>query len=222
MDNKIERRFLTVEQRATGTDDKPVIEGYAAVFDQETVIGRYFREKISQGAFKRVLSEKPDVVAALNHNWDIVLARTTAGTLSLEETDQGLHYAAEIDPSDTEAMNIYRRVKRGTVTQASFAFTIRAEEWVSPPKDSADLPLRNITEIEELFDVGPCTFGAYPEASAQARSKAEELIKQQAQADEGQEPESDAEARIDPQEQVEIESRRLTLLKLKQPKGKTQ
>lgn len=166
----LERRFVTYSQRAAGSEKNPIIEGYAAVFDTETIIGN-FREQIKKGAFKSVLGNRPDVVAAVNHSRDIVLARTTAGTLKLRETDRGLYYAADIDPEDSEAMNIYRRVKRGTVTQASFAFTIRSETWT--PSTGNGLPLRTITDIERLFDVGPCTFGAYPEASAQARARAD-------------------------------------------------
>jgi HK97 family phage prohead protease len=126
------------------------------VFNQETVIGNWWREMIAPGAFKRVLSEKPDVVAALNHNWDMILGRTTAGTLSLEATEEGLRYSIDINPEDTEAMNTYRKVKRGDVNQASFAFTVRKEEWVRPSNPS-ELPLRIINEVGELYDVGPCT-----------------------------------------------------------------
>lgn len=170
----MERRFYAMTQRAAGDNDKPIIEGEAAVFGQETVIGRWFRESIEVGAFKRVLSEKPDVVAALNHDWNQILGRTTAGTLTLEETKTGLRYVIDVNPEDTEAMNTYRKVKRGDVTQASFAFTVRAEEWINP-SDEKDLPMRIIKEVDQLYDVGPCTFGAYPEASANARSKAIEF-----------------------------------------------
>lgn len=214
MNENIERRFLTVTQRAAGDNDKPIIEGDAAVFNQETVIGFWFREMIAPGAFKRVLSEKPDVVAALNHNWDQVLGRTTAGTLSLEETDASLRYSIEINPDDTEAMNTYRKVKRGDVNQASFAFTVRKEEWTTPA-DPSDLPLRVITEVDQLYDVGPCTFGAYPEASASARSKASEFQ----QPAERQEPEAGAAPESDPQELVEVERRRVEFLKIKNLKG---
>jgi len=214
MNEQIERRFLTMTQRAAGDNDKPLIEGDAAVFNQETVIGFWFREMIAPSAFKRVLSEKPDVVAALNHNWDQVLGRTTAGTLSLEETDTSLFYSIEINPDDTQAMSTYHKVKRGDVTQASFAFTVRKEEWVNP-SDPSELPLRVITEVGELYDVGPCTFGAYPEASASARSKASEF---QQPAD-GQEPEAGAGLEVDRQELIEVESRRVGFLKIKNLKG---
>lgn len=171
---EIERRFVHITQRAAGDDDNPIIEGDAAVFNVETKIGEWFREKIRPGAFMRVLSEKPDVIAAYNHNWDVVLGRTTAGTLSLVETDTGLHYATKINTKDQEAMGVYQRVKRGDVSQASFAFTVRREEWTKPA-DKKELALREVIEVDKLFDVGPVAFGAYPQASAQARSFAETL-----------------------------------------------
>lgn len=203
---KIERRFLHLDVRAKQDGEKRFIEGYAAVFNQETVIGSWFREMIEPGAFKRVLAEKPDVIAAYNHNWEAVLARTTNGTLTLEEDETGLRYRAEINENDPEALSVYAKVERGDVPQASFAFTVRAEKWVSPPNDSKDLPLRSISEVDELFDVGPCPFGAYPQASAQARSKASEF--QTVEDVPGQEPEANE---PDPQEQVRNMRRRLLL-----------
>lgn len=211
MDEKIERRFLTVTQRAAGDVENPTIEGDAAVFNQETVIGPWFRETIVPGAFKRVLSEKPDVIGAYNHDWNEVLGRTTAETLFLEETKTALHYVIDINPADTEAMNVYHKVKRGDVSQASFTFTVRAEEWIRSANDN-ELPLRIIKEVDQLYDVGPCTFGAYPEASANARSKASEF--QGPVPDLRQEPES-GETQADLQEQIDLERRRLGLLKIK-------
>ena len=167
-----ERRFVQITQRAAGDENNPIIEGDAAVFNTETNIGGWFREKIRPGAFARVLSENPDVIAAYNHNWDMVLGRTTAGTLSLRETITGLHYETKVNPRDVQAMGVYERVKRGDVSQASFAFTVRREEWTKPASKS-ELALREVIEVDKLFDVGPVAFGAYPQASAQARSTAE-------------------------------------------------
>lgn len=171
---EIERRFVQITQRAAGDEENPIIEGDAAVFNKETQIGDWFREKIRMGAFSRVLSEKPDVLASYNHNWNVVLGRTTAGTLKLEETLTGLRYSVAINPKDTEAMNVYAKVKRGDISQASFAFTVRREEWTKPASKK-ELALREVIEVDKLFDVGPVAFGAYPQASAQARSLAETL-----------------------------------------------
>lgn len=220
---KIERRFVSFEVRAASEDGKMYVEGDAAVFNQETVIGNWFREMVKPGAFKRVLSEKPDVIAAYNHDWSAVLARTTNGTLTLEETASGLKYRAEINPLDPQAVSVYEKVKRGDVPQASFAFSVRAETWVNPD-NKGTLALRVIDEVDQLYDVGPCTFGAYPQASAQARSMADSYLQDpnsdlQPDPQDGQEPDPVAQdGTEDAQESIDMICLELTLLKLKFPK----
>lgn len=206
----MERRFVTAELRASKRDDdRPVIEGIAAVYDQETEIA-FWREKIRAGAFTRVLGEKPDTVAALNHDWNIVLGRTLAGTLRLEDSADGLHYSVDINPDDPEAMSVYAKVKRGDIRQSSFAFTVNKEEW-SYPEDKSLPALRTIIEIGELFDVSPVTFPAYPTTSVSARSKAEEISQAREEAGR-QEPAGDQKAeqqRV--QERLKMLKRRLDL-----------
>ncbi|MDL1909707.1 HK97 family phage prohead protease [Chloroflexi bacterium CFX6] len=174
----LERRYVALSLRAAGDEEKPVIEGDAAVFGVESVVGRWFREKIRAGAFTRVLSEKPDVIAAFNHDWTYVLGRTTAETLRLEQTDTALRYSIDVNPADSQAMSVWEKVKRGDVSQSSFAFTVRKEEWTEADDDGVQLALREIVEIGKLYDVGPVPFGQYPEASAQARSKSESFLQQ--------------------------------------------
>lgn len=176
---ELERRYVELTLRAEGDEAKPVIEGDAAVFGVETVIGKWFREKIRAGAFSRVLSEKPDVIGAFNHDWSYVLGRTTAGTLKLEQTEKSLRYAIDVNPNDPQAMSVWEKVKRGDVSQSSFAFTVRKEEWTVNADDSDEkLALREVVEVGKLFDVGPVPFAQYPEASAQARSKSKTFQKE--------------------------------------------
>jgi len=176
-EDDLERRYAMLTMRAAGDAQKPIIEGEAAVFGVETVFARWWREKIVAGAFTRVLSEKPDVIGSWNHNWDYVLGRTTASTLRLEQTDKALRYAIDVNPADPQAMSVYEKVKRGDVTQSSFAFTVRQQVWTEPADDSEEeLPLREITEIGKLYDVGPVPFAQFPEASAQARSRIETFL----------------------------------------------
>src|SRR5688572_14139164 len=106
----LERRYVEMTLRAIGDETKPIIEGDAAVFGVETVVVRWFREKIRAGAFTRVLSENPDVIGAFNHDWSFVLGRTTAGTLTLEQTDKALRYTIDINPNDSQAMSVYEKV----------------------------------------------------------------------------------------------------------------
>lgn len=176
----LERRYVEMTLRAAGDETNPVIEGDGAVFGVETVVGRWFREKIRAGAFTRVLSESPDVIGAFNHDWTYVLGRTTSGTLHLEQNDKALRYSIDVNPADAQAMSVWEKVKRGDVSQSSFAFTVRKEEWTEPIDDDDEkLALREIVEVGKLFDVGPVPFAQYPEASAQARSKSETFLQQE-------------------------------------------
>jgi HK97 family phage prohead protease len=191
---EFERRYLNVSVRAAqSADQKPVIEGVAAVFDQETIIAGLFREIVRPGAFTNVLAGKPDVIGSPNHDWNTVLGRTTANTLHLSQEQDGLHYAIDINTADQEAMNFYARVQRGDVHQSSYAWNVlpEGEKW-SFPDDKKLLPLRELIDITELYDVSPVTFPAYPTTSANVRSKLNELNR--IRSHEGQEapPEPDA------------------------------
>jgi HK97 family phage prohead protease len=191
----VERRYLDISVRAAlGEDKKPVIEGVAAVFNQETIIAGMFREVVRPGAFTTVLAKNPDVIGAPNHDWSTVLGRTTANTLHLVQMDDGLHYSIDINPDDQEAMNFYARVKRGDVHQSSYAWNVlpEGESWIFPDPqklragDKNLLPLRELREISELYDVSPVTFPAYPTTSANVRSKLQEF--DQIRSGERQEP----------------------------------
>jgi HK97 family phage prohead protease len=96
MDNRESRQSASFEVRAI--DDATVaVEGYAAVFNQETVIGGQWREQIAQGAFRDAIG-RDDVVFLVNHD-GLPLARSRSGTLELSEDDHGLHIRALLDPT---------------------------------------------------------------------------------------------------------------------------
>jgi len=162
---------FTVEKRSEGSETLPMISGYAAVFDSETVIGGRewgFREKIARGAFAEALKTS-DVRALFNHDEDLVLGRMKAGTLRLMEDERGLK--VEIDPPDTQdARDLITKMQRGDIDQMSFAFIMEggAQSW----DESGDMPLRTIERVGELLDVSIVTYPAYPETEAAARSLA--------------------------------------------------
>ena len=151
----------TAEVRATG-DDSLVIEGYAANFEQRTDLG-YFKEEIARGAFDDVMED--DVRLLLNHE-GAPMARTTNGTLELSIDDTGLKYRAAL--ADTQdGRDLYKLIKRGDITQSSFAFTIAEQEW------SEDRSTRTVTKMARLLDVSPVTYPAYPTTTVAARQMAE-------------------------------------------------
>ena len=150
----------TSEVRAAG-DDALVIEGYAANFEQETDLG-IFREKIARGAFDAVLED--DVRLLLNHA-GAPMARTTNGTLELTVDESGLRYRAAL--ADTqEGRDLYKLIKRGDISQSSFAFTIEDQTW------SEDRSTRTIDKVGRLLDVSPVTYPAYPTTTVSARQMA--------------------------------------------------
>ena len=100
-----------------------------------------------------------------------MLGRTTVGTLTLQETAEGLDYEIDVNPDDPEAMSVYAKVVRGDVSESSFALQVGVEEWTAPQVNSKELQLRTIKEVSELYDVCPATFGAYPQTSAAVRSR---------------------------------------------------
>jgi HK97 family phage prohead protease len=141
----------------------PIIEGYFAVFNSDYEIWPGAIEQVAPGAFSSALGG--DIRALADHDTRIVLGRTTAGTLELREDDRGLYGSIKINPEDQEAMNLYHRVRRGDVTQCSFGFDIKDEEYQHRPDGSDLWIIRDVV----LYEVSVVTFPAYAETSVQAR-----------------------------------------------------
>jgi HK97 family phage prohead protease len=162
---KIERRTYTVQDvEARQSDDGVMrLSGYAAVFNDASV-PLPFKERIAPGAFRKTLTEAPDVRLLINHE-GLPLARTKNGTLTLTEDDRGLRFDAEL--ADTqEARDIYTLVNRGDVDQMSFAFRVIRQNW------SKDKTERTLTEVSlSDGDVSVVTYPAYPTTSVEARQK---------------------------------------------------
>jgi len=161
-----ETRFFSPEFRVDADDGVKRISGYAAVFDKWSEDLGWFREKIAPGAFADAL-KKSDTVALFNHDSNLVLGRTSNGTLRLKEDEVGLHM--EVDLPDTQAANdLYKLVERGDIKQQSFGFIVEENEWRYGK--NGELDERTITRVSDLFDVSPVTYPAYPDTSVAKRS----------------------------------------------------
>jgi len=159
--NREIRSNIPVEIRAQ--DDGLRVEGYAAVFGQETDIGGMFREVIERGAFKDAIG-RDDVVFLINHE-GLPLARTRSGTLKLYEDEKGLRMETMLDPDDPDVRSIAGKMKRGDLDKMSFAFFPEVQEW----DESGDVPLRTIKRAS-LFDVSVVTTPAYDGTEIALRS----------------------------------------------------
>jgi hypothetical protein len=179
MKNTLERRVVASQielRKADGEGSAPTVTGYAAVFGSEAVIGGMFRERIEAGAFRNVITAGADVRALFNHDDNLVLGRTTNGTLRLSEDERGLRYEFDPNLNDPDAVSVLAKIQRGDVSQSSYGFRVAegGETWTKPMR-SGELPLRTITAFDVLRDVSPVTFPAFEQTSvsAEARSAAE-------------------------------------------------
>lgn len=158
-------------------DGKLSIEGYFAVFDSVYQIAPDMSESIAVGAFDNTLSG--DIRALINHDTTLVLGRTKANTLQLRTDSHGLWGHIDINPNDSDAMNLYNRVQRGDVDQCSFGFDILNEETDFREDGSVHWTIKEV----RLYEVSPCTFPAYEETHIAARAKErDELVKRKNEA----------------------------------------
>lgn len=161
---KREVRPIHTEFITRDDGEKPTIEGYFAVFDSIYEIAPDMTESVAKGAFLRSLNG--DIRALTNHDTTLVLGRTKAHTLELREDEHGLWGKVTINPNDTDAMNLYERVKRGDVDQCSFGFEIVSEETDFRADGTVHW---TITDVN-LYEVSACTFPAYQQTNIAARS----------------------------------------------------
>jgi HK97 family phage major capsid protein/HK97 family phage prohead protease len=159
MDNK-ETRSLPLPNNGEGRN----VSGYAANF-LEYDMGT-FRERIERTAFDNL--DAYDIHALYNHDYDKVLARRNKGkgTLELTTDDQGLKFGFEL-PDTATGNEVRTLVGRGDVDQASWAFTVKSEEWVDARSEK---PLRVIKEVGEIYDISLTPRGANPTTSVALRS----------------------------------------------------
>jgi len=171
MKPKMERRFFNnFEFRED--EETPTIAGYASVFNEEEDFG-YFREVIERGAFARAIKEKHDVVSLFNHDSNIVLGRSSSGTLTLREDEKGL-YTETIPPNTSHGRDVVELMRRGDISKMSFAFVPTSVEWRKDKEDETEL--RVIKDVD-LYDISVVTRPAYEGTSVGLRNADKESVK---------------------------------------------
>jgi hypothetical protein len=162
----LERRYTPgmVEHRQVSGLDR--IGGYAAVFEKVSRNLGGFVEVVTPSFFnKSRLDGWPGVLARYNHDDNMLLGTTDAGTLRLNVDDTGLLY--DVNPPSAR-QDIIELIKRGDVRRSSFAFRVVADEWTTTEQG---YPLRQLIE-GQLVDVAPVNSPAYTETTAGLRSLA--------------------------------------------------
>lgn len=170
---KMETRMALLEPASENEENKQLVEGYAAVFNQRTLIwesewsGWKYMEVIDRNAFDG--ADMSDTVFKYNHG-DIamVLARASNNTLTMNTDDKGLRISADIIDTNN-GTDVYKLIKRGDLNKMSFAFTVKSERTEVDKENK--IYTRTITAFDKIYDVAVVDFPAYDGTSIQARSK---------------------------------------------------
>jgi len=162
---KLERRSydnkFNLRQSLSGNS---VISGYASVFNQKSRLitegGKTFYEIINPNAFDDVLARDDlNVIANLNHDDRQMLARTTAGTLTLSVDNYGLKYEFVV-PDTTLGRDTAEQLRLGNLYESSFRYYVRASdiEWSRDPDGTL---IREVMKVSDLRDVSIVIDGAF-------------------------------------------------------------
>lgn len=163
----MDHRYLNMENVQTREDGEDLfIEGYFAVFNSTYELWPGATESIAPGAFDDSVND--DVRALYNHNTDIVLGRTSAGTMEIRQDSHGLWGRIRVNRNDGDAMNAYARIARKDITGCSFGFDIAAQETDYREDGTVHWTIK---KVSPLYEISPCTFPAYQETVVSARKK---------------------------------------------------
>jgi HK97 family phage prohead protease len=171
----IERRrvSLPIEFRADEVAGKGnVISGYAAKYYDSRDLSTQYElwdgcyERLQPGCFDSALKRPDDVRCLFNHDPNLIIGRTAAGTLILTVDKVGLRYECTL-PETGAGPGVAEAIQRKDVTGCSFSFDCLVCTWT---EDSAnDVCYRDITDVM-LYDVGPVTFPAYESTEVELNS----------------------------------------------------
>jgi len=166
-------RSAPTQYRAANEDGKRYIEGYFAVFGDIYELWPGATESIAPTAFDGALND--DIRALIDHRTELVLGRSNKSvhTLELRTDSHGLWGRIEVNDSDMDATNLYARLERGDVDQASFGFEILDEETEYRDDGSVHWTIKKV----KLYEVSVCTFPAYEATSLNARRQDYDNIK---------------------------------------------
>lgn len=165
------REIRLAELRALDLEnDNQLVQGYALVFDQPTVLYEYggveYKEVIARGALDE--ADLTDVPFKYNHSDDVmIMARTRNKTLQLTIDDTGLLINADLAKT-TSGKDMYELIRRGDIDKMSFAFRVKEDSY------DRETNTRTILKISKLYDVAAVDMPAYDQTSISARSYFEE------------------------------------------------
>lgn len=151
--SKREYRNMTFEVREDGAEPSFLVEGYASTFEPYKLMeidGLDYNEQIDEHAFDE--TDMSDVVYRIDHEGK-VFARSSAGTITLDIDEHGLHQVTDL--SKTKAgREHFEEIKAGLYPQMSFAFTVAEDHYDSETRT------RIVDKVAKIYDISSVAFPA--------------------------------------------------------------
>lgn len=142
-------------------DAKGIFEAIVAVFGNVDRAG----DKILPGAFKTSLKGWKDknrpIPVIFSHEWDNLDAHI-GEVVEAKEVDEGLYVKAQLDLEEEFAARVWKKMKRGTLAEFSFAYDVIKSELVDQGEKAEPRYINELHELE-LMEVGPCLVGMNPD-----------------------------------------------------------
>lgn len=170
-----ERKMVFASELKTRSDEEKgeaFIEGYFAVFNQETELWPGAIEAIAPEAFDQSLKEN-NIMCLDNHDTRVVLGSTGSDTLELKTDEHGLWGRVKIDLEDPFAKSAYRKVQTGKVRGCSFGFIPIKEDM----EHRDDGSVKWIVREADTHEVSITAFPAYPQTEIASRQRDVEAMK---------------------------------------------
>lgn len=145
-----------------------VVSGFGVIYDREIELFPGYMEKIRAGSLRKSINSGSEIKSFFNHDSGYVLATTKSNPpLAIMDTDKGLRFEAPIPPT-SYGKDLEINLERKNVKGASFAFTIDKDGDILT-RDEKGVYHREVISAQ-LFEVGPVTNPAYPQAKVGLRS----------------------------------------------------
>ncbi|MGH9151151.1 MAG: HK97 family phage prohead protease [Acidimicrobiales bacterium] len=162
---------MAPEVRVDWSKGEASFDGYAAVYDVWYRVGGKWGwdEMVVSGAAAD--NVRDDVRLLVNHE-GVPMARTAAGTMTLESDRTGLRARApKLDLRNPTVQELVSAAERGDLAEMSFAFR------PDPDRDTwnGDFTERRIGGFEAIVDVAAVSFPASPSTSFKVRGAAMSL-----------------------------------------------
>ena len=166
-----EIRLLGGSELRAGGDSRK-IEGRSIVFNSLSQDFGGWKEEISPDAINDEIINASDILFLLNHSDSrgiLGRKRKGSGSLSTEIREDGVYFSFDA-PQTSLGDELLEYLRRGDITQCSFAFTVDDDDWKEQEDGSY---IRTIKKFHRIYDMSAVYTPAYTDTEVKCARFAE-------------------------------------------------